>query len=76
MGDTKVTDLSQIRRRTDRLATREEVADYLGVPRGTLTQWAYKRVGPPYKIIGRHARYRWADVERWLETQETGGGAA
>lgn len=74
MGDTTVTDLS--RRRLDRLASRSEVADYLGVPAATLTQWAYKRTGPPYKTIGRHARYRWSDVEKWLDSQQVGGGAA
>lgn len=59
-----------------RLASRVEVAEYLGVPVGTLTRWAYRQIGPPYKIVGRHARYRWDDVDRWLEAQESGGGAA
>lgn len=59
-----------------RLASRSEVADYLGVPVATLTRWAYKRLGPRYRIVGRHARYTWADVELWLAEQESGGGAA
>jgi excisionase family DNA binding protein len=63
------------RRRLDRMATRAEVAEYLGVPAATLTQWAYKRVGPHYRIIGRHARYAWPDVDRWVATQESGGAA-
>lgn len=74
MGDTLT--FPSDRRRTDRLATRSEVAEYLGVPERTLAQWAYQSKGPSYRIVGRHARYRWADVERWLETQESGGGAA
>jgi excisionase family DNA binding protein len=65
-----------VRRRHDRLASRSEVADFLGVPVATLVRWAYTRTGPPYKIIGRHARYRWADVEAWLAQKESGGGAA
>jgi excisionase family DNA binding protein len=65
-----------LRQRRDRLASRAEVADYLGVPPATLDRWAYARTGPPYKIIGRHARYRWIDVDNWLAQQESGGGAA
>jgi excisionase family DNA binding protein len=59
-----------------RLATRAEVAEYLGVPSGTLTQWAHKGTGPRYTRVGRHARYRWSDVDKWLEKQSTGGTAA
>lgn len=62
------------------LATRQEVAEYLGVPARTLAQWAHWRTGPAYIRVGRYARYRWTDVERWLEAQTTaasrGGGAA
>lgn len=60
------------------LATRVQVATYLGVPAGTLTQWAHRGRGPLYTRVGRHARYKWADVEQWLASQKTagGGGAA
>jgi excisionase family DNA binding protein len=58
------------------LATRAEVAAYLGVPPGSLAQWAHNDKGPRYRIVGRHARYDWADVERWLAAQQTGGEAA
>jgi excisionase family DNA binding protein len=58
------------------LATRAEVAQFLGVPPGTLTQWAHRGVGPKYTRVGRHARYSWSDVEHWLERQNTGGSAA
>lgn len=60
----------------ERLATRQEVADYLGVPVATLTAWAYRDKGPRYRLIGRHARYDWADVRRWLDAQQQGGGEA
>lgn len=56
-------------RETRALATRSEVAEYLGLPVGTLTQWAHKGIGPRYLRVGRHARYEWADVTAWLETQ-------
>jgi excisionase family DNA binding protein len=52
------------------------VAKYLQVPIKTLDQWAHKRVGPPYKIIGRHARYDWDRVDEWVDAQQSGGDAA
>lgn len=52
------------------LATREEVAAYLRLPVNTLAKWASLGIGPPYRKIGRHTRYRWADVQRWLDQQE------
>ena len=48
----------------------------LKVPKATLDQWAYRRVGPPFMKIGRHRRYRRVDVERWLDAHTTGGDAA
>lgn len=51
-------------------ASRDEVADYLRVPATTLAQWAHKGKGPKYSRVGRHTRYRWADVERWLDEQQ------
>jgi excisionase family DNA binding protein len=55
------------------LASRSEVATYLGIPAATLTQWAHRGIGPAYVRIGRHARYRWSDVEAWLVQQASGG---
>jgi excisionase family DNA binding protein len=55
-----------------RLATCAEVAAYFNVPTATLTMWAHKGTGPQYRIIGRHARYRWADVEAWEAKQVRG----
>lgn len=52
--------------RENRLVTVEELADYLGVPAATLYQWRYRREGPPGFRVGRHVRYRWADVEKWI----------
>lgn len=52
------------------LATRTEVAAHLKVPPATLEQWAYRGLGPRYVRVGRHARYRWADVDAWLREQE------
>jgi excisionase family DNA binding protein len=52
------------------LATRREVARFLGVPEGTVEQWGSRGGGPAYIRVGRHVRYRWSDVERWLATRE------
>ncbi len=58
------------------LATPPEVAAYLGVPEKTLTQWRYLRKGPRWAPVGRHVRYRWEDVEKWLDQQSAGARAA
>lgn len=53
------------------LATPPEVAEYLGVPPRTLEMWRYRRTGPRWSKVGRHIRYRWADVDAWLGNQAT-----
>jgi excisionase family DNA binding protein len=50
----------------DRLLTVEDLAEYLGVPVATLYAWRYHRQGPPGFRVGRHVRYRWADIEEWI----------
>ena len=58
------------------LATSEEVAEYLGVSKRTLDDWAHRRIGPAYSRVGRHRRYAWSDVDKWVNQQRTGGEAA
>ena len=53
----------------DRLLTVAELADYLGVPVATLYQWRYRGEGPPGFRVGRHLRYRWSDIQQWIETR-------
>ena len=55
----------------DRLLTVEDLAEYLGVPVATLYAWRYRNVGPPGFRVGRHLRFRWSDVERWIEGRVT-----
>jgi excisionase family DNA binding protein len=43
-----------------------DLADYLGVPVATIYAWRYRRQGPPGFRVGRHLRFRWSDVERWI----------
>ena len=51
----------------DRLLTVEDLADYLDVPVATVYAWRYRRQGPPGFRVGRHLRFRWSDVEHWIE---------
>ena len=52
-----------------RLITPPELAERLSVPLRTLDAWAYRRTGPAFVKLGRHRRYRPADVEAWLDEQ-------
>lgn len=51
------------------LAQTPEVAAYVGVPVQTMYVWRTKGVGPRAIRVGKHLRYRWSDVEAWLEEQ-------
>lgn len=55
------------------LISRTDLAEYLGVPVLTVTQWASKGTGPAYVKVGIHARYRWSDVEQWLAEKQQHG---
>jgi excisionase family DNA binding protein len=55
------------------LGSRPEVAKYLHVPVATLERWATRGEGPPYRKVGRHTRYDWNEVDRWLAAQQQGG---
>ena len=44
-----------------------DVADYLGVPVGTLYQWRSRGEGPPGRRVGKYVRYKPDDVESWFE---------
>ncbi|MFC5887445.1 helix-turn-helix domain-containing protein [Kitasatospora sp. CM 4170] len=57
------------------LATAEELAAYLGVPLGTVYAWRHRSQGPAAIKVGRHLRYRWAEVEAWLDAQSAGQAA-
>jgi excisionase family DNA binding protein len=47
--------------------TSEDLAVFLGVPTNTVRTWRFNKTGPRVFRVGRHVRYRRADVERWLE---------
>lgn len=54
-----------------RLLSTQEVARLLVVPVTTLYTWRYKGTGPKAFRVGKHLRYRLADVMAWLEDQAT-----
>jgi predicted DNA-binding transcriptional regulator AlpA len=51
------------------LATPVEVSEYLGEPVATLYQWRHRGIGPKVHKLGRHLRYRWTEVEAWVDRQ-------
>ena len=55
----------------NRLLTVQDLADYLDVPVATIYAWRYRRQGPPGFRVGRHLRFRWSDVERWISDRLT-----
>ena len=54
----------------DTLLSPTALASYLGVPLSTIYRWNYIGSGPPVHHIGRHVRYRPAEVEMWLDDPE------
>lgn len=55
-----------------------DLAERFGVPPKTVYDWNSKGTGPRFMKIGRHARYKLADVIAWENARytETGGTAA
>lgn len=62
MADTHELDLS-----ADRLLSPAELATYLAIPVQTIYQWRHRGEGPPGYRVGRHVRYRWSDIQAWLD---------
>ena len=49
------------------LLSPQQLAEYLGVPLATVYRWRSQREGPLGIRVGRHVRYRFTDVEDWLD---------
>jgi excisionase family DNA binding protein len=56
----------------DRMMKATEVAEYLGVPLTTLTVWRCRRQGPRYYKFGRHVRYDFNDIRKWVASNARG----
>lgn len=61
-------------RDTRALASVAEVAEYLQKPEQTVRIWRHRGIGPKSFKVGTTVRYRWSDVEAWLEQQSVRGG--
>ncbi len=60
---------------TERLLTKEDVSEILGVTVGTLAVWrATKRYKLPYVKSGRLVRYRDSDVQAFIASRIQGEG--
>lgn len=55
----------------DEVDRTEAVSRYIGVPIKTLEHWRHTGTGPAYSRLGKHVRYRRADVDSWLEAHTT-----
>lgn len=53
-----------------RLLSERQLADQLGVHRGTLTNWRSKGQGPAFQKVGRAVRYDPSTVAKWLRAQQ------
>jgi len=49
------------------LLSPDDLAEYLAVPVKTVYNWRTEKKGPRGVKVGRHLRFRRADVEAWLE---------
>lgn len=61
--------LATTKAKRERLATIEEVAEYLGKTVNSLYVMRHRGTGPRSSKVGRTVRYRWSDVEKWLDEQ-------
>lgn len=53
----------------DSLMTIDELGAELKIPKATLYSWRTNGKGPIGIRVGKHLRYRRADVEAWLDAQ-------
>lgn len=63
-------------RQPSRLLSIEALAEMLDVSVYTVKRWRRERTGPRGVRVGKHIRYRAADVERWLEQRADPESAA
>jgi excisionase family DNA binding protein len=59
---------------TGRLLTARQVAEKLGFEPATIVRWTRERKLPGYRC-GRALRYIEAEIDEWLESNATAGGA-
>jgi excisionase family DNA binding protein len=50
--------------------TPTQASAYLQIPVETLRRWRGLGTGPKFAKVGRHVRYRPAELDRWLQQRE------
>lgn len=55
---------------TDRYLTIEEVAERYDVPVGTLRDWRFRKIGPPFSKFGKRLRIRESVADQWFREKE------
>ena len=58
------------------LLTAREVAGRLGIANATVLDWWEAGKVPGFKLNGRAVRFRWSEIQGWLEAGRSGTGAA
>jgi excisionase family DNA binding protein len=56
----------------EKTLSRADAAEYLGVSVSTLARWASNNEGPPYYLLGAKARYRYSDLDEFIESKRHG----
>ena len=58
----------------EKLLTRKEAADFLGIQENTLAVWATnKRYQLPFYKVGRLVKYKISDLEKFIQENQKGG---
>jgi excisionase family DNA binding protein len=53
----------------DRMMTVEDLAEYLGLPIGTIYKQRSEETDPPGYRVGKFVRWKRSEVDAWLETK-------
>ncbi|MEL6258617.1 MAG: helix-turn-helix domain-containing protein [Pseudomonadota bacterium] len=51
------------------LLNENELAQYLNIEAETLKKWRRLGQGPAFTKVGKSVRYRWQEIERYLDAQ-------
>jgi len=54
---------------TKKFISPDDLADLLGISVRTIYSWRSRNLGPRGVRVGKHLRFDWGEVERWIESQ-------
>jgi excisionase family DNA binding protein len=60
---------------TDEWLSPVQVAEWLGIPLSTLYSWRHTGTAPPAYRLGKHLRFKRAEVVAWVESRGDAGSA-